>query len=400
MSRNRIRTQQFEHAVRASPVHWSEQSDDSSDQDQDEADGVGRTPRRVETQEYEAEDLEADIDCKVQRSHYRNQYHEASRSPVLNRRPINRHGAAIKEYTNSRGTKESYYPEHYVSKFQSDRQPKCDDDYELMFHERENFIKARKSPGPSKQTSIEARKSPMPAKSIKYDNIPWILMMLFVIIVFSYLFISSPEENNYTSKQDMTTEVKNALSEFENIPEDSVIQFSAGIRSIVESDPTKPSIFVLLHNNTGDGPFNLAVAIGNVAMKYLESDEEGPLILNPNEMLQNKNMSKDYGWIIEHYKPHIEKHRSVVVTDLQKFPGRMAMAFHFLCDTYSPVVPKSLFLFTLHTENVYTKKVVEQAENVMHNIWRHDVDNDQRQALITRLTEDVISLPLNILHSK
>lgn len=395
MSRTRFRTRQFEHAVRASPVHWSEQSDNSSDEDRDEADGVGCSPPRgVESQEYETKNLEADVDHELQRNDGRNRYHESSRSPVLSRRSINQHDALIEEYPNNRGIKESYYPEGYVSKHYrdgskpySDRQHKYDDENERQFYERETYGKARKSP--------------VPAKSNKHHNTSLILIILSVIIL-TYLYVSHPEEknNSISKEEDMTEEVKNALSQYENIPEDIVFQFSAGIRSILESDPTKPSVFVLLHNNTGDGPFSLAFDIANLAMKYLESDEKQPLILNPEEMLQNKNMSEDYGWIIEHYKPHIEKHRSVIVKNLQKFPGRMAMAFHFLCDVYSPVVPKSLFLFTLHVDNVYSKKkVVEQAENVMHNIWKHEVDNDKRQALITRLTEAVISLPLNILHS-
>ncbi|XP_047001287.1 uncharacterized protein LOC124618173 isoform X8 [Schistocerca americana] len=365
--------------VRASPLHWSEQSDNSSDGDQDEVDGVEDSPHpSVESQqEYEAEDEEPYADYELRRVGGRNRYRESSRSPVLNRRPINQRAAVTEEYRICRESNDSFHPKVYDPEYQNDWKLK---------YEQNNALKE----------SVQGKDS---------RNLKMPLTVAFLLVIGSCLVPgtfkkSSSEENSYTGIENMAAAVKNALLRYENIPEDVEFQLSAGIRNVVESDPTKPSIFVLLHNNTGEGPFCLANTIGNLAMKYLESDEEFPLILKPDELLQNENMSRDYGWIIEHYKPLIEKHRSVIFNNLQSFPGRMAMAFHFLCDVENPVVRKALFLFTLRVPNVHSRNVVEQAENVMHNIWREEVDNDQRQALITRLTEDVISLPLNILHNE
>ncbi|XP_049835774.1 uncharacterized protein LOC126281113 isoform X2 [Schistocerca gregaria] len=332
---------------------------------------------QLERQEYEAEDEEQYADYELRRGDGRNRYRESSRSPVLNRRPINQRAAVTEEYRICRESNDSFHPKVYVSEYQNDWKLK---------YEQNNALKE----------SVQGKDS----RNLKMLLTVAFLLAVVFCLVYGTFFASSPEENSYTGIENISARVKKALSRYENIPEHVEFQFSAGIRNVVESDPTRPSIFVLLHNNTGEGPFCLANTVGNLAMKYLESDEEFPLILKLDELLQNENMSRDYGWIIEHYKPRIEKHRAVIVNNLQNFPGRMAMAFHFLCDVENPVVRKALFLFTLHVPNVHSRKVVEQAENMMHNIWREEVGNDQRQALITRLTEDVISLPLNILHSE
>lgn len=64
----------------------------------------------------------------------------------------------------------------------------------------------------------------------------------------------------------------------------------------------------------------------------------------------NLKMNSVYEFMNE-YREGLDKTGVMLVKDLHNVPSDLAMAFHYYCDEYNPLVKKSAIFFTLNLSN-------------------------------------------------
>ncbi len=85
----------------------------------------------------------------------------------------------------------------------------------------------------------------------------------------------------------------------------------------------------------------------------------------------------------------MEYSKTVIVTDVQEIPAKLAHGFHFLVDEYNPKIRNAVYIFTMKVPSQDGLSAEEVAENVLSDRWM-DLEVDSRRALITRVTNVVL----------
>uniref|UniRef100_A0A336LD71 CSON008516 protein n=1 Tax=Culicoides sonorensis TaxID=179676 RepID=A0A336LD71_CULSO len=168
-----------------------------------------------------------------------------------------------------------------------------------------------------------------------------------------------------------------------------------GIEHVQNDEPPQPAVFLFVYSDK-----NLAKNVINRLIERVNLclDSIGGFLTITSQELQSQKVIKDYGTLIDKYKPILENKRVMLVEDVQLIPAAVAPAFHVFCDTSSPVVKKSAIIFTLHADEDQIPKVKNElydyVENRLSELWKDGVHKDKIQPLITRMTDNV--LPLKI----
>jgi hypothetical protein len=167
--------------------------------------------------------------------------------------------------------------------------------------------------------------------------------------------------------------------------------FSSGIKEVQET-PTKPSLFLLLHEAEEWTPACLAWKIGNISAHFLNARYPYPVVLDGANIENNQTLVEDYGILLEEYSPMVEERCTMIVKNLHKIPGIVAQSFHWFCDTVTPLVDKAVYLFTMKIPGVGHAKdsPYTLAENELRRLWNAQLDEDKLTPLIARITDTVM----------
>uniref|UniRef100_A0A1Y1K189 Uncharacterized protein n=1 Tax=Photinus pyralis TaxID=7054 RepID=A0A1Y1K189_PHOPY len=178
----------------------------------------------------------------------------------------------------------------------------------------------------------------------------------------------------------------------EKFPSQPQSTFNAIVSGVSEIKAfNKPSIFLFLYDSDTRQTINdLTLAIADYASGILNDDcTSNPIILTSSAL----STKTDYGTIISTYKPDLEERKVMIVKNLNQIPGTNAQAFHSICDEYSPLVPKSLIMFTVEVKksNKKYKSDYEHVEEILKESWS-DLDDDIFYPLFTRITSMVLKV--------
>ncbi|XP_076359709.1 torsin-1A-interacting protein 1-like [Tachypleus tridentatus] len=87
------------------------------------------------------------------------------------------------------------------------------------------------------------------------------------------------------------------------------------------------------------------------------------------------------------------KHNVLVIHHLEEIPAKGAMAFHSFCDHENAPYQKVVYLFRACISEMPLKEDSKSFDSIgarfLNQIWEKDLDEDKRNALITRLTTAV-----------
>lgn len=211
----------------------------------------------------------------------------------------------------------------------------------------------------------------------------------FVIVgVFSYCLanMSKDEQNcDFVS-------MKEIQEKFPTQPQYTFDAIVSGVNEVKIFN--KPSIFLFLYKSDARQTVdNLVQVLARYASNNLNEDcKANPIILTTSS-LNTVNAKTDYGDIIARYKPILEEKTVMIVKNLDKIPGVLAQAFHSICDEHSPLVPKSVIIFTIEvkdTSNKY-KSDYEHVEHILRESWS-ELDDDTFYPLLTRITSMVLQV--------
>jgi hypothetical protein len=238
----------------------------------------------------------------------------------------------------------------------------------------------------------------------KTETYACIILPLIVVLLAIYtdLYNSYGEQEYEENVQSVTVTkserekylrmgIQNICDEFPSQLNTTWQAFSAGIK-VVQETPTKPSVFLLLHETEEGTPACLAWKIGNISAHFLNATNPNPVVLDGANIEKNQTLAENHGILLEEYRPMVEERCAMIVKDLHKIPGIVAQSFHWLCDTVTPLVDKAIYLFTMKALGVSHAKdnLSEVAEKELKMLWSAQLDQDKLMPLIVRITDSVM----------
>lgn len=261
----------------------------------------------------------------------------------------------------------------------------------IQLHTEYNNPQPYSSRGSSLNTDIpkpRGQSEPFEARnnnsSYKYVLLAMVLLVLAVIY---YRYMPADDSTKYsTGKRPCEFDV--LQKQFPNQDEKLWKSLKCGIESVLNDNPTKPSIYLLLYRDASTE--QMIDQITDRAIDCMGTNTR-PLKLNKSDFT-SAEMEKDYGVAIAKFKPEIVKAGVLLVSDLNLISPIVAQAFHSICDSVSPLVANSVIFLTMHVDDkVSGLNNMEIAENQLKSNW-NVLHQDKLQPLLARVTEQVLLL--------
>jgi hypothetical protein len=221
-----------------------------------------------------------------------------------------------------------------------------------------------------------------------------VILVFCMYILYGYAGKVCPPLNVTVTKSERETylrmNIQHIRDEFPSQLNTTWQVFLAGIKMVQET-PSKPSVFLLLHETEEGTPACLAWKIGNISAHFLNATNPNPVVLDGANIENNRTLAEDYGILLEEYGPMVQEQRTMIVKDLHRIPGTVAQSFHWLCDTVTPFIDTAIYLFTMKTSVVsHANNPSEVAEKELQKLWSAELDEDKLIPLIVRITDNVM----------
>jgi len=220
---------------------------------------------------------------------------------------------------------------------------------------------------------------PAQQKVRKNNNLIYVIL---AILLFGTVF------GFYIFKSGIKCYMGEAKDNFSSESEDVHITLDSGLNEVISFN--KPSVFLYMYKNKPDEEVGeLLRHIASFASCKLANNQTTFIELTKFE-LKNLKVIKNYGALIDHFKPRLEKSKVMLVQNLEEVPGVVAQVFHSFCDEFNPVVNGAVFLFSLKVDD-FKEKDFETAEVELRKRWS-DLDDDIFHPLLSRITNMIVRL--------
>lgn len=190
----------------------------------------------------------------------------------------------------------------------------------------------------------------------------------------------------------LTEETLNIESVRENFPtqnEDLWLAFESGVQDV--NLRNRPSTFIFLYQEEAEQTMkNLLDQLSKFAVCNISDCSRKPIILTDSE-LNSAEVVRNYGTLIEKYRDKLRQNGVMIIKNLENVCGISAQVFHTFCDEFTPLVEKSLFIFTMKVKNLHGSKNMKFVDEFFRKKWT-DIKIDTFNALITRITSMVVEV--------
>ncbi|XP_063392722.1 uncharacterized protein LOC134678191 isoform X2 [Cydia fagiglandana] len=226
-------------------------------------------------------------------------------------------------------------------------------------------------------------------------NIPKYLVGLLTVLCATYyydFFSSSDQQVRYDERKFRSD--LNELGAKYRVTDDSILQLQAGISTIFEREDT--SCFIFLYNSQKNDydPNKFDGFVDNVVSntaKFLRNDTTP----SKHRVVDGADLNMgSHTQLVRAYQDDIATAGVLLVKDVALVPSPLAMAFHYYCDEYQPLVRKSAIFFTLNTAKCHNsgeKSSHASAERCLKEKWS-TVPKDNIGPLLTRVANVVVDV--------
>lgn len=221
-----------------------------------------------------------------------------------------------------------------------------------------------------------------------------IIILLLSIMLFYIKFDSDPVTVKYEyDRFQFDNDVKD-LKEKYKIEDNSILQVKTGVATIFKNQDTASFIFAYNSNSNNFNVLRFNNFINDIAAttsRYLrnESNKVHVTIDSSNLIIQT---AKEF---MNQYQDEVYESGVMLVKDIESVPSQLAMAFHYYCDEYNPLVKRSAIFFTLNwakCSNSSDKKAThENIEKCLASRW-NTVDEEKIGPLLTRVVNIVVDV--------
>ncbi|XP_034657963.1 uncharacterized protein LOC117894825 isoform X1 [Drosophila subobscura] len=160
-----------------------------------------------------------------------------------------------------------------------------------------------------------------------------------------------------------------------------------GIEGLINKRDPRPSVFLFLHQEE-----ELKTLIDEIATEASRcfGGPGKPVHMNKDDFVPKNG---DYGFAIEQFKKKLQEGNVFLIVNLNEIPPRSARALHPICDTYNPIAADAVIFLTLHTSSTTdTGNSVELARQTLYELWGTQLQDNELEPLITRVTDQVLHL--------
>ncbi|XP_976409.2 uncharacterized protein TORIP isoform X2 [Tribolium castaneum] len=171
--------------------------------------------------------------------------------------------------------------------------------------------------------------------------------------------------------------------------DDIWLAFESGVNDVITRN--RPSTFIFLYQEEAEGTLRkLLEQLSKYALCNIRDCSKKPIVLSDSE-LNSPQVVSDYGSLIEKYRDRLSENGVMIVKNLENVRGVSAQAFHTFCDEFTPLVEKSLFIFTMKVKELPRAGSMKFVDEYFRNKWT-DIKIDTFNALITRITSMVVEV--------
>ncbi|XP_032514139.2 uncharacterized protein LOC116767763 isoform X2 [Danaus plexippus] len=249
---------------------------------------------------------------------------------------------------------------------------------------------------PSRQNNMNRKPSPDFNRKKKGFNAV-IYIVLPVIVCAGSLMLynmraSRESEMDVYDKQSFYNDVKHLGIKYK-VPDNAILKVRAGITTIFERHDTGSFIFTYNSEDINYNPIKFDQFIEDIAAKaskYLRNNtrEIHHLVINPTNLIVQTE--KEF---MNLYQKDVDERGVMLIKDVDNIPSHLAMAFHYYCDEYNPLVKKSAIFLTLNlakcSNGSESKSTHDYIEKCLARKW-NTIDKDKLGPLLTRVVNIVI----------
>ncbi|KAM3966785.1 torsin interacting protein isoform 2-T2 [Aphomia sociella] len=253
----------------------------------------------------------------------------------------------------------------------------------------------------NKSTSFQDRSRNQEKKNSKVPAllIPLIVILIAVVIYardnMTPLNIIKGKNSIVYDELKFHTDINNLRRKYK-VTDDTILKVQSGISTIYKNEDTGSFIFVYNSKSNNFNPMELDKFINDVAAtsaQYLRNDSMPVQHLAVASSSLNMH---NYNELIKKYQDDVDRSGVMLITEIDKVPSSLAMAFHYYCDEYNPVVKKSAIFFTLNlarcsnmSDQLSKHAIIEKC---LENKWYSDISQENMAPLLNRVVNIVIDV--------
>ena len=292
-------------------------------------------------------------------------------------------------YYSDRSSPQSYEPSHSPIR-REEISPSRDDDYhsdeaiekpEINYKftsinsnvrefERETTPLRHKTPAP---VNISSAKEETTRKG-KY------LLIIVVVLIIALFFSRSEKPKTNVSEKVNCSELMELKTQFPKQDNKLFKALKAGIEGTFNEKPSEPSVFSLFSTDQ-NLINNIMDKIIHITMQCINQTHD-PIFLKKEHFTET---------LVADYKDELMKRNIMVINNVDEAPQHVVSSLHSFCDTYNPLVSKSIIFLTIKTPRMPTGKPIEYITEYLNNHWKNLPDNI-RGPLITRMLDQTFFL--------
>ncbi|XP_073941564.1 uncharacterized protein isoform X2 [Choristoneura fumiferana] len=175
----------------------------------------------------------------------------------------------------------------------------------------------------------------------------------------------------------------------------SILKIQTGISTIYKrEDTTGCLIFVYNSMSENFDPIKFDGFVNNVASKaakFLRNDNVSVQYL----VVEGSDLKmQSHSQLVKAYREDMAKTGVLLIRDVEHVPSPLAMAFHYYCDEFNPLVKKSAVFFTLNSAKCHNsdeKSSHATVEKCLKEKWS-TIPKDNIGPLLTRVVSIVVDV--------
>lgn len=263
----------------------------------------------------------------------------------------------------------------------------------------------RAQPSPYQhRLSVSPRGKTQPQSSNAVRNIFLTLIVIIAVMIhWKFPKIITSIVNNMHDKSTQTVNQDKIIFENNmktlqkkyNIDDNSILKLKTGLSTIFSRMDTGSFMFVY---NGKINNFNLvrfekfADEVAYTAARFLRND----ISSIRHTVVESSNLDmQEHGELITRYRDDVDKSGVMLVKEIDAVPSDLAMAFHYYCDEYDPLVKRSAIFFTLNMANCSNtpdpKCTHDFIEKCLARKWK-TIPPENMRPLLTRVVDVIIDV--------
>lgn len=186
----------------------------------------------------------------------------------------------------------------------------------------------------------------------------------------------------------------NSLREDYKLTNESLLSFKAGLQYIKQEKSTSCIILSYGNNRVPSEDSSFIQSLSSAAAKYLRNSmEANPIILDRDEL-----SIEDQEYLQTNYRHALEDRSVMAIKHLETLPAKTALAFHYFCDEYYPLVKNTAIILLFDTSKCDIDNTSDEHTNVLTRVERcltqqwSQIHGDELKPLLTRVINVVIDL--------